>query len=71
MKRTKLIKLTKRTKRTKRNRKTRRRHRQRGGDGTASWTPQTDRLGDPDAIAQVTSVEKYEKDIKNKLTNSA
>ena len=71
---------TKKTKKSRRNsRKTRksRRYTQRGGDsepssgygGSASWTPQTDRIGDPDAVGQVTSIEKYDEHKNNELTD--
>jgi hypothetical protein len=69
MRHTKRRKLIKRTKRTKRNKLIKRR-RQRGGDGAASWTPQTDRIGDPDAVGQVTSLEKYEEHTQNEPTDS-
>ena len=72
---------TKKTRKSRRNsRKTRRsrRYTQRGGDsepssgygGSVSWTPQTDRKGDPDAVGGVTSIEKFNEHKNNELTDS-
>ena len=74
-KRTNKTRISKKSKKSRSSRKTRkskrsRRYKQRGGDGSASWTPQTDRIGDPDAVPQVTSVEKYDKHKNNQLKGS-
>ena len=52
MKHTKKTRKSKSVRHSKRSKHTRR-YKQRGGD-VVSWTPQTDRHGDPDAIGQTT-----------------